>query len=97
MEAGVLPYEIVRREDFSDVTYLLEIAHPEMARAGDPARVPLVVLTDVDELDRLLYVCHLPRLEVHRSDGSVRGDEVGQLVRFAARATRAVGVAALTR
>jgi NAD(P)H-flavin reductase len=31
-------YEIVRREDFSDVTYLLEIAHPEMAAAAHPGQ-----------------------------------------------------------
>jgi len=30
------PFEIVRREDFSDVTYLLEVFHPQMARAAKP-------------------------------------------------------------
>ena len=29
-------YEIVAREDFSDVTYLLEVSHPLMARAAQP-------------------------------------------------------------
>ena len=34
---------IVRREDFSDVTYLLEIAHPEMARAAHPGQFVIVM------------------------------------------------------
>ena len=29
-------YPIVTRQDFSDVTYLLEIEHPMMARAARP-------------------------------------------------------------
>ena len=29
-------FEIVRREDFSDVTYLLEVRHPMMACAARP-------------------------------------------------------------
>jgi NAD(P)H-flavin reductase len=31
-------FEIVRREDFSDATFLLEIAHPELARAAKPGQ-----------------------------------------------------------
>ena len=31
-------FEIVRREDFSDVTYLLEISHPLMAKAAKPGQ-----------------------------------------------------------
>jgi hypothetical protein len=27
-------FEIVGREDYSDVTFLLEVAHPQMARAA---------------------------------------------------------------
>ena len=36
-------YEIVRREDFSDVTYLLEVAHPEMAAAARPGQFVIVM------------------------------------------------------
>lgn len=35
--------EIVRREDFSDVTYLLEIDHPMMARAARPGQFVIVM------------------------------------------------------
>jgi NAD(P)H-flavin reductase len=36
-------YEIVGREDFSDVTYLLEIRHPRMARAARPGQFVIVM------------------------------------------------------
>jgi NAD(P)H-flavin reductase len=36
-------YEIVSREDFSDVTYLLEVRHPEMARAARPGQFVIVM------------------------------------------------------
>lgn len=44
-EANVTPatFEIVRREDFSDVTYLLEVRHPEMARAARPGQFVIVM------------------------------------------------------
>ncbi len=35
--------EIVRREDFSDVTYLLELAHPMLARAARPGQFVIVM------------------------------------------------------
>ena len=35
--------EIVRREDFSDVTYLLELEHPMMARAARPGQFVIVM------------------------------------------------------
>jgi len=35
--------EIVRREDFSDVTYLLEISHPLMAKAARPGQFVIVM------------------------------------------------------
>jgi len=38
--AGV---EIVARQDFSDVTYLLEISHPMMARAAKPGQFVIVI------------------------------------------------------
>ena len=36
-------FEIVRREDFSDVTYLLEVRHPMMARAAQPGQFVIVM------------------------------------------------------
>src|SRR5512132_1488851 len=36
-------FEIVAREDFSDVTYLLEIRHPLMARAAKPGQFVIVM------------------------------------------------------
>jgi len=36
-------FEIVRREDFSDVTYLLEVHHPQMARAAQPGQFVIVM------------------------------------------------------
>lgn len=38
-----LNFEIVAREDFSDVTYLLEIHHPLMARAARPGQFVIVM------------------------------------------------------
>ncbi len=36
-------FEIVAREDFSDVTYLLEVHHPAMARAAKPGQFVIVM------------------------------------------------------
>lgn len=36
-------YRIVAREDFSDVTYLLEVAHPMLARAAKPGQFVIVM------------------------------------------------------
>lgn len=36
-------YEIVAREDFSDVTYMLEVRHPLMARAAQPGQFVIVM------------------------------------------------------
>jgi NAD(P)H-flavin reductase len=36
-------FEIVTREDFSDVTYLLEVRHPRMARAARPGQFVIVM------------------------------------------------------
>ncbi len=41
--AGPSGVEIVRREDFSDVTYLLELAHPMLARAARPGQFVIVM------------------------------------------------------
>jgi len=42
-------YEIIRREDFSDVTYLLEIRHPMMAKAARPGQFVIVMLHEQGE------------------------------------------------
>ncbi len=42
-------FEIVRREDFSDVTYLLEVRHPMMAKAAHPGQFVIVMLTEHGE------------------------------------------------
>ena len=36
-------FEIVRREDYSDVTYMLEVHHPMMARAAKPGQFVIVM------------------------------------------------------
>jgi NAD(P)H-flavin reductase len=38
------PFEIVAREDYSDVTYMLEVRHPLMARAAKPGQFVVVML-----------------------------------------------------
>jgi NAD(P)H-flavin reductase len=38
-----VPYRVVQRADFSDVTYLLEIREPEMARAARPGQFVMVM------------------------------------------------------
>ncbi|MDP7547335.1 MAG: sulfide/dihydroorotate dehydrogenase-like FAD/NAD-binding protein, partial [Alphaproteobacteria bacterium] len=40
---GIAPYEILAREDFSDVTYLLQVSHPMMARAAKPGQFVIVI------------------------------------------------------
>jgi len=42
-------FEIIRREDFSDVTYLLEIRHPLMAKAAKPGQFVIVMETEHGE------------------------------------------------
>lgn len=43
MSVAAVPYEIVAREDFSDVTYLLEIREPDLARAARPGQFVIVM------------------------------------------------------
>lgn len=43
MSAAALIYEIVAREDFSDVTYLLEVREPDLARAARPGQFVIVM------------------------------------------------------
>jgi NAD(P)H-flavin reductase len=42
-------FEIVKREDFSDVTYLLEVKHPMMANAAHPGQFVIVMLHEHGE------------------------------------------------
>ena len=42
-------FEIVKREDFSDVTFLLEIRHPLMAKAARPGQFVIVMLNEHGE------------------------------------------------
>ena len=42
-------FEIVKREDFSDVTFLLEIRHPLMAKAAKPGQFVIVMLNEHGE------------------------------------------------
>lgn len=46
---GKRGYEIVGREDYSDVTYLLEVSHPMMAKAARPGQFVLVMLNENSE------------------------------------------------
>jgi NAD(P)H-flavin reductase len=43
MSVETVPYRIVAREDFSDVTYLLEIHDPNLARAARPGQFVIVM------------------------------------------------------
>ncbi|TSA19069.1 MAG: sulfide/dihydroorotate dehydrogenase-like FAD/NAD-binding protein, partial [Betaproteobacteria bacterium] len=42
-------FEIVTREDFSDVTYLLEVRHPLMSKAAKPGQFVIVMLNEHGE------------------------------------------------
>jgi len=42
-------YEIVTREDFSDVTFMVEFSHPQMARAARPGQFVIVLLHESSE------------------------------------------------
>ncbi|MBI3370213.1 MAG: sulfide/dihydroorotate dehydrogenase-like FAD/NAD-binding protein [Betaproteobacteria bacterium] len=42
-------FEIVKRKDFSDVTYLLEVRHPLMAKAAKPGQFVIVMLHEHGE------------------------------------------------
>jgi len=49
LPARALSYEIVRREEFSDVTFLLEVSHPMMARAARAGQFVIVQLHEHGE------------------------------------------------
>ena len=42
-------FEIVAREDFSEVTYLLQVRHPQMAKAAKPGQFVIVMLNEHGE------------------------------------------------
>lgn len=42
-------FEIITREDFSDLTYLLEVRHPLMAKAAKPGQFVIVMLSEHGE------------------------------------------------
>ena len=42
-------FRIVAREDYSDVTYMLEVAHPAMAKAAQPGQFVIVMETEHGE------------------------------------------------
>ena len=46
---AIADFEIVAREDFSDVTYLLECHHPLLARAAQPGQFVIVMLHEHGE------------------------------------------------
>jgi sulfide dehydrogenase subunit beta len=47
--SGMSNFKIVKREDFSDVTYLLEVEHPMMAKAAHPGQFVIVMLHEHGE------------------------------------------------
>jgi NAD(P)H-flavin reductase len=49
LEVRMPDFEIVRREDFSDTTYLLEVRHPLLARAARPGQFVIVMLHEHGE------------------------------------------------
>ncbi|MGW8323350.1 MAG: sulfide/dihydroorotate dehydrogenase-like FAD/NAD-binding protein, partial [Thermodesulfobacteriota bacterium] len=42
-------YRILAREDYSDVTFMIEVEHPMMARAARPGQFVIVRLNDQGE------------------------------------------------
>lgn len=42
-------FEVVRREDFSDVTFLLEICHPMLSKAAKPGQFVIVITHELGE------------------------------------------------
>jgi len=48
-EETMANFEIIAREDFSNVTYLLEVSHPLMAKAAKPGQFVIVMLNEHSE------------------------------------------------
>ena len=71
-------FEIVTREDFSDVTYLLEIRHPLMAKAAHPGQ--FVIVMSHEHGERIpLTIADFDREEGHHHAGHTgrREDDQG--------------------
>jgi NAD(P)H-flavin reductase len=49
MAVAVRPFEIVAREDYSDVTFMLEVRFPQLARAARPGQFVIAMLRDNGE------------------------------------------------
>ena len=49
MAVAVRPFEIVAREDYSDVTFMLEVRFPQLARAARPGQFVIVMLREAGE------------------------------------------------
>ena len=43
LQPGKDMFEIITREDYSDLTYMLEVSHPELARAAQPGQFVIVM------------------------------------------------------
>ena len=56
-------FEIVARTDFSDVTYLLEIRHPQMAKAAKPGQFVIVMEHEHGERGDATFTLWLPRAD----------------------------------
>ena len=68
-------FEIVRREDFSDVTYLLEVRHPLMAKAARPGQFVIVMAHEHGERITFYYACEEAWSKTYR-DKQVRCEAV---------------------
>ena len=65
-------FEIVAREDFSDVTYMLEIRHPQMANAAQPGQ--FVIVMEHEHGERIpLTIADFDRDEGHDHAGHPGG------------------------
>ena len=70
-------FEIVTREDFSDVTYLLEVRHPLMAKAAKPGQFVIVMLNEHGE--RIpLTIADFDREQGHHHAGDPGGRQDDQ-------------------
>ena len=49
MAVAVRPFEIVAREDYSDVTFMLEVRFPQLARAARPGQFVIAMLREAGE------------------------------------------------
>ena len=45
-QARTAGYEVVARQDFSDVTFLLDVQHPQLAKAARPGQFVTVMASE---------------------------------------------------